>query len=73
MEENKTMELERWFSLEGISKHLGVSKDTIHGWIKMDTIPYYKDSINSRSQKWKLGLKAARVSTQINNIRIVGD
>ena len=42
MKENKTMELERWYSLEEISKHLGVSKDTICGWIKKDTIPYYK-------------------------------
>ena len=42
MEENKTMELERWYSLEEISKHLGVSKDTIRGWIKKETIPYYK-------------------------------
>lgn len=41
MEENKTMELERWYSLGEISKHLGVSKDTIRGWIKKETIPYY--------------------------------
>lgn len=27
---------------EEISKHLGVSKDTIRGWIKKETIPYYK-------------------------------
>lgn len=33
--------VERWFSLEEISKHLGVSKDTIRGWIKKETIPYY--------------------------------
>lgn len=38
MEGNKTPELERWFSLEEISKHLGVSKDTIRGWIKKETI-----------------------------------
>ena len=42
MEANKTAELERWFSLEEISKYLGVSKDTIRGWIKKETIPYYK-------------------------------
>ena len=42
MEESKTMELERWYSLEELSKHLGVSKDTIRGWIKKETIPYYK-------------------------------
>lgn len=35
-------EIERWYSLEEISNHLGVSKDTIRAWIKKDTIPYYK-------------------------------
>lgn len=35
-------DVERWFSLEEISKHLGVSKDTIRIWIKKETIPYYK-------------------------------
>jgi excisionase family DNA binding protein len=42
MEEDEAMQPERWFSLEEISKHLGVSKDTIRGWIKKETIPYYK-------------------------------
>ena len=31
--------IERWLSLEEISKHLGVSKDTVRSWIKKDTIP----------------------------------
>lgn len=35
-------EVERWLSLEEISKHLGVSKDTIRSWIKKETIPYHK-------------------------------
>ena len=35
-------EIERWYSLEEISNHLGVSKETIRAWIKKDTIPYYK-------------------------------
>lgn len=35
-------EVERWQSLEEISKHLGVSKDTIRIWIKKDSIPYHK-------------------------------
>ena len=35
-------DIERWFSLEEISKHLGVSKDTIRIWIKKETIPFYK-------------------------------
>ena len=34
--------VERWQSIEEISKHLGVSKDTIRIWIKKDTIPYHK-------------------------------
>lgn len=35
-------EVERWLSLEEISKHVGCSKDTIRAWIKKDTIPYHK-------------------------------
>ena len=35
-------EIERWLSLGEISKHLGVSKDTIRAWIKKGTIPYHK-------------------------------
>ena len=35
-------EIERWYSLEEISNHLGVSKDTIRSWIKKETIPFYK-------------------------------
>ena len=34
--------VERWLSLEEISKHVGCSKDTIRAWIKKDTIPYHK-------------------------------
>ncbi len=35
-------EIERWYSLEEIANHLGVSKDTIRSWIKKETIPHYK-------------------------------
>lgn len=35
-------EVERWLNLEEISKHLGVSKDTIRAWIRKDTIPHHK-------------------------------
>ena len=35
-------DVERWLSLEEISKHVGCSKDTIRAWIKKDTIPYHK-------------------------------
>jgi len=34
--------MERWLGLEEISKHLGVSKDTIRIWIKKETIPFRK-------------------------------
>lgn len=44
--ENKNIEneAERWISLEEVSQHIGVSKDTIRLWIKKDkdTIPYHK-------------------------------
>lgn len=33
-------EPEKWSSLEKISEHLGVSKDTIRSWIKKGVIPY---------------------------------
>ena len=42
MEGNKSLELERWFSLEEISKHLGLSKDPSRGWIKKKTKLYHK-------------------------------
>lgn len=35
-------EVERWLNLEEISKHLGVSKDTIRAWIRKGTIPHHK-------------------------------
>lgn len=38
----KMKKVERWKSLDEISKYLGVSKDTIRIWIKKDTIPFHK-------------------------------
>ncbi len=35
-------DIERWYSLDEVSKHLGVSKDTIRAWIKKETIPFHK-------------------------------
>ncbi len=35
-------EVERWLSVEEISKHLGISKDTIRLWIKKEAITYHK-------------------------------
>lgn len=68
MEGNKTPELERWFSLEEISKHLGVSKDTIRGWIKKKRSHFIKweDNINLRYQKWMRGFRVVKAQTQTN-------
>ena len=44
-------EVERWYSLEEIANHLGVSKDTIRAYIKKGTIPFYKVG---RQYKFKL-------------------
>ena len=33
---------ERWYSLEEIAKHLGVSQDTIHRWIRTKQMPAHK-------------------------------
>ena len=42
MENKKLIDVERWLSLEEISKHVGCSKDTIRAWIKKDSIPFHK-------------------------------
>jgi excisionase family DNA binding protein len=33
---------ERWYSLEEIAAHLGVSKDTVHRWIRTREMPAHK-------------------------------
>ena len=33
---------ERWYSLEEIAEHLGVSKDTVHRWIRNREMPAHK-------------------------------
>jgi len=33
---------ERWYSLEEIAEHLGVSKDTVHRWIRYRRMPAHK-------------------------------
>lgn len=42
MDDKRIMDVERWLSLEEISKHVGCSKDTIRAWIKKETIPFHK-------------------------------
>lgn len=33
---------ERWVSVNDIAAHLGVNKDTVHKWIKNQTIPAHR-------------------------------
>jgi excisionase family DNA binding protein len=33
---------ERWYSLEEIAEHIGVSQDTIHRWIRIKNMPAHK-------------------------------
>lgn len=35
-------EPERWFSVEEIAAHLGVSKETIYRWVEKEKIPAHK-------------------------------
>lgn len=42
MKESKADNVERWLSLQEISKHVGCSKDTIRAWVKKGSIPYHK-------------------------------
>ena len=36
------IELQRWYSLDEIAKYLGVSKDTVHRWIRNKAMPAHK-------------------------------
>jgi excisionase family DNA binding protein len=33
---------ERWYSLQEIAEHLGVSQDTVHRWIRLKAMPAHK-------------------------------
>ena len=35
-------ELEPWFSVEEIARHLGVSKETIYRWLERESIPAHR-------------------------------
>jgi excisionase family DNA binding protein len=35
-------ELEPWFSVEEIARHLGVSKETIYRWLEREIIPAHR-------------------------------
>lgn len=36
------MQNEPWVSLEDVAKHLGVSKDSVHRWIRRRKLPAHK-------------------------------
>ena len=40
--ENSNNELEKWVNLEDIADYLGVSNDTIRGWVRQGKLPAYK-------------------------------
>ena len=42
MSNDKSGELERWFSLEEIAQHMGVSRDTVRSWIRKNSIPHHR-------------------------------
>ncbi|MDL2205826.1 helix-turn-helix domain-containing protein [Eubacteriales bacterium OttesenSCG-928-N13] len=42
MKDSEATAVERWLSLEEISKHVGCSKDTIRSWVKKNAIPFHK-------------------------------
>ena len=42
MHGRRMFEAQRWYSLGEISKYLGVSKDTVHRWIRNKDMPAHK-------------------------------
>ena len=34
--------LERWVSSKDVTEHLGINKDTLHRWVKNNTIPCHR-------------------------------
>jgi len=42
MTENKNTEMEKWVNLEDIAVYLGVSNDTVRGWVRQGKLPAYK-------------------------------
>lgn len=38
----ENLDYERWVSVNDISAHLGVNKDTVHKWIRNQSIPAHR-------------------------------
>jgi excisionase family DNA binding protein len=53
-------ETERWFSVEEIAAHLGISKETIYRWLEKRKIPAHRVG-----RLWKF--KASEVDLWIKN------
>jgi excisionase family DNA binding protein len=53
-------EAERWFSVEEIAAHLGISKETIYRWLEKKKIPAHRVG-----RLWKF--KASEVDLWIKN------
>jgi excisionase family DNA binding protein len=51
---------ERWFSVEEIAKHLGVSKETIYRWVEKEKVPAHKVG-----RQWKF--KVSEVDEWVTN------
>ena len=53
-------QIESWFSVEEIAKHLGVSKETIYRWLEREKIPAHRIG-----KLWKF--KPSEVDTWVRN------
>lgn len=52
--------IEPWYSVEDIARHLGVSKETIHRWLKRRSIPAHR-----MGKLWKF--KPSEVDAWVQN------
>ena len=55
---------ERWYSLGEIAEHLGVSKDTIHRWIRNQNMPAHKVG-----KLWKFKIKEVDIWVRSENTK----
>jgi len=55
--------IEKWYSIEEIAEHLGVSKDTIYRWISKKQMPATKIG-----RQWKF--KLSEVESWVRNTEV---